>query len=335
MAKRTKSELKNYFQAGKRPTENQFGDLLDSYIHLDVSDLAYGEGGTNTINREDAGGSGEGLRSGFYQTSNPINYPAGATSWWHLLDVRHSNINNNYAMQVAGSFFDQDLWYRKTSNDATQAWRKIIAAEPNGNVGIGIENPQTKLDVNGFVTSRITDSAINSSNTSGFIVNQLGINVLEMSYTRDGQGVGVIKTPLNNHIVIGTNNTERIRVHGSTGNVGIGTQNPDQKLTVKGKIHAEDLILDMNVPADYVFQKYYDNYSSIREDYSMMTLNELEAFIKENKHLPEIPSGDKMTQDGLALGDFQMKLLQKIEELTLYAISQNNEIKQLKSHINI
>ncbi|SFN74538.1 hypothetical protein SAMN05421738_1363, partial [Algoriella xinjiangensis] len=41
------------------------------------------------------------------------------------------------------------------------------------------------------------------------------------------------------------------------GRVGIGTSNPDEKLTVKGKIHAEEIIVDLAVPADYVFQKYF------------------------------------------------------------------------------
>ncbi len=89
----------------------------------------------------------------------------------------------------------------------------------------------------------------------------------------------------------------------------------------------------MNVPADYVFQKYFDGQSSLRPDYQMPTLQELESFVKENKHLPEIPSEEAIIKDGVNLGDFQMKLLQKIEELTLYVISQNKEIENLKAII--
>jgi len=322
MAKKTKSELKNYFQAGKRPTESQFEDFLDSYIHLDVSDLSYGEANTNTLFRDNAGASGEGVRSGFYQTSSPINYPAGASSWWHLLDVRHSNIGNNYAMQIAGSFFDQNLWYRKTSNDPTKEWRKIIASEANGNVTITGRTVINKdLGTNHYIDVAQHNAQFQIGRTSDN--KSLEFAVLD-------NGTGIIQAKESS---VGYHNL-CINPHPNAGNIGIGTINPDQKLTVKGKIHAEDVIVDMNVPADYVFQKYYDNYSSIREDYSMMNLNDLEAFIKENKHLPEIPSGEKMTQDGVTLGDFQMKLLQKIEELTLYAISQNKEIEQLKSQIN-
>ncbi|UHO39358.1 hypothetical protein H5J24_04390 [Chryseobacterium capnotolerans] len=74
------------------------------------------------------------------------------------------------------------------------------------------------------------------------------------------------------------------------------------------------------------FKKYFDGQSSIRPDYRMPTLQELESFVKENKHLPEIPSGEAIVKDGVNLGDFQMKLLQKIEELTLYIIALKKEI---------
>lgn len=210
----------------------------------------------------------------------------------------------------------------------------IVLNRDAGNVGIGINNPQAKLDVNGFVTATINNSAISPMNSVGFSINELGSKVCEMSFSRNGNGIVELKTLGSRHLTLGTNGMERIHINATTGNIGIGTQNADQKFTVKGKIHAEDVIVDMNVPADYVFEKYYDNHSSIREDYSMMNLNELESFIKENKHLPEIPSGNKMTQDGVTLGDFQMKLLQKIEELTLYAISQHKEMEQLKSQLN-
>jgi hypothetical protein len=144
------------------------------------------------------------------------------------------------------------------------------------------------------------------------------------TWIQSHEGAPLHINPIGNPLILNKNG----------GNVGIGTQNPDQKLTVKGKIHAEDVIIDMNLPADYVFQKYYDNYSPIRTDYHMPDLKELESYIKENKHLPEIPSGETIMKDGVKIGDFQMKLLQKIEELTLYMISQNKEIEKLQTLIN-
>jgi hypothetical protein len=63
-----------------------------------------------TRNRTNAGLQGNnGATSGFFETAAPVNFPTNASSWWHLLDVRHSNTANNYAMQFSGSFFDQNL----------------------------------------------------------------------------------------------------------------------------------------------------------------------------------------------------------------------------------
>lgn len=70
-------------------------------VGLCVSVLGYSQ----TQTRDDAGLQGNaGAVSGFFETANPIHYPAGATGWWHLLDIRHSTTINNYAMQLAGGF---------------------------------------------------------------------------------------------------------------------------------------------------------------------------------------------------------------------------------------
>lgn len=93
--------------------------------------VMWGNSLTRTESRNDAGLRGDaGARSGFYETSTPTpstSWPTGASSWWHLLDVRHSNNGNNYALQIAGSFFDQSLYYRKTNNNPSQAWTKIVS----------------------------------------------------------------------------------------------------------------------------------------------------------------------------------------------------------------
>ncbi|HLP04163.1 MAG TPA: hypothetical protein VK152_01920 [Paludibacter sp.] len=102
-------------------------------------------------------------------------------------------------------------------------------------------------------------------------------------------------------------------------------------LSVKGKIHAEEVVVDLNVPAaDYVFDK----------NYSLMPLHKVEEYVKANSHLPEIPSAAEVKEKGLSMGEMQNKLLQKIEELTLYVIdlqkaneAQNAEIKGLKSQL--
>lgn len=106
----------------------------------------------------------------------------------------------------------------------------------------------------------------------------------------------------------------------NTGNVGIGTTNPDSKLTVAGNIHSREVKVTINAGADFVFEK----------EYNLPTLESIEKFVKQNKHLPEIASEKEMKENGLLLGEMNIKLLQKIEELTLYTIQQQQEIYEQK-----
>jgi len=121
------------------------------------------------------------------------------------------------------------------------------------------------------------------------------------------------------------------------GMIGIGTNNPDQKLTVKGKIHTQEVLVDLNgaVAPDYVFEKYYQGQSALNSDYQMLDLKSLEAFLKQNHHLPEIPSAQKLKEDGLELKSMNLLLLQKIEELTLYTIEQQKQLDALQDQIKL
>ena len=66
-----------------------------------------------------------------------------------------------------------------------------------------------------------------------------------------------------------------------------------------------------------------------------MPLNEVEAFVKENKHLPNVPSATEMVENGLDVAQMDAKLLEKVEELTLYIIEQNKQIEELKAAVQI
>lgn len=107
----------------------------------------------------------------------------------------------------------------------------------------------------------------------------------------------------------------------NSGNVGIGVMDPDAKLTVNGNIHAREIKVDLSVPGpDYVFEKTYP----------LRSLPSTEAFIKAHKHLPEIPSAAQMKNDGVNLSEMNMLLLKKVEELTLYLVEKDKEIKALR-----
>ena len=103
----------------------------------------------------------------------------------------------------------------------------------------------------------------------------------------------------------------------SEGNIGIGVLNPQNKLDVVGTIRATEVKVETGW-ADFVFDK----------DYKLPTLQEVENHINEHKHLPDIPSEAEVKENGVSLGEMQAKLLQKIEELTLYVIKQDKTIKE-------
>ncbi|MCC6447061.1 MAG: hypothetical protein IT215_00035, partial [Chitinophagaceae bacterium] len=111
------------------------------------------------------------------------------------------------------------------------------------------------------------------------------------------------------------------------GRVAIGTvasMPTGYKLYVKDGILTERLKVAVNGSgnwADYVFA----------EDYNLLPLDHVEAFIKENKHLPNVPSAEAMAENGLDVATMDAKLMEKIEELTLYLIEMKKEIKSLKA----
>ena len=101
------------------------------------------------------------------------------------------------------------------------------------------------------------------------------------------------------------------------GDIGIGTAAPDAKLSVNGTIHCKEVKVDLENWADFVFDT----------DYELPTLRAVENHIKKKGHLSGIPSSKEIKKNGVLLGGMNAKLLQKIEELTLYAIAQEKKIK--------
>jgi hypothetical protein len=107
----------------------------------------------------------------------------------------------------------------------------------------------------------------------------------------------------------------------NTGRIGIGFSNPQYKLSVDGTISASEVKVSITPNSDYVFEP----------DYNLRPLEELDAYIKDNKHLPDIPSAEEFKVNGVGLGEMDDMLLRKIEELTLYVLDLKREIEELKA----
>lgn len=124
-------------------------------------------------------------------------------------------------------------------------------------------------------------------------------------------------------------------VHEKEGKVGIGTSTPDELLTVKGKIHTQEVLVDLNgaVAPDYVFEDYIDGTSALNPSYARLSLTALAEYIEKNRHLPGIPSASSMELEGIALKEFNLLLLEKLEELTVYTLEQQEEIEKLKMRV--
>ncbi len=167
---------------------------------LDLNQGTFGFGASNerTEYQNDAGAINGATQSGFFQTSAPApaaDWPVGANSWWHLIDCRHTNGSNYYAMQFAGSFFDQNLYFRKLNGSPNTAWERVMTSsdisgttnyiskftssntignsqvyDDGTNVGIGIAPGYQKLTVNGNAT--IGNGATYGTGSPGLAIGQ-------------------------------------------------------------------------------------------------------------------------------------------------------------------
>ncbi len=203
-----------------------------------------------------------------------------------------------------------------------------------GNVGIGTTSPIAKLDVVG-------DGKIGSLSNRYYLriaskewpeirfqtpLSDRKIRIGAAHETNSHYGIGegdfYVYTSTANSMPLIVNKNGNVSLVKKKGNVGIGTTTPDAKLTVKGNIHTQEVKVDLNgaVAPDYVF----------KEDYKLKSLDQVQAYINKNGHLPNIPSAAEMEKEGVLLKEMNLKLLEKIEELTLYTLEQQKEIERLK-----
>lgn len=115
----------------------------------------------------------------------------------------------------------------------------------------------------------------------------------------------------------------RVLAENTSGNVGIGTDTPKEKLSVNGNIRAQQVKVEVANWPDYVFDP----------NYKMRSLEETERFIKQHGHLPEVPKATEVEKDGISLGEMNKILLKKIEELTLNVIENKKRAKIMQERL--
>ena len=256
-------------------------------------------------------------------------YNLGNVLYWNNEPLGQSNANN--------------AWYIADQN--------VLLSDPSHLIGIGTQNPLQKLHIeNGKILVRGSDNWF-----PGLIIqNEIGRSVLQLRGTTSASNFSsteLVFEDLTNGktwTMLNTNtNTFKIVNHqddanyasplkiefgaptnsltiNSNGNIGIGSLANEHKLAVAGSIISEEVIvkLQSNWP-DYVFN----------DDYQLPELADVKQFIQQNHHLEGVPSEEEIQNNGINIAGIQSKLLQKIEELTLYVIKQDEEINSLKDEV--
>lgn len=274
----------------------------------------------------------------FSQYSNPIEF-------------LHSSYGAGYGSKIyytdegAGGVTNLRIAVRGGTTAYTDAM-VIRAADVNGgglgNIGIGMAAPTSRVHIQGGSLGSNLGDKINLmtlQNGCGSGGNWSYIDMYSyrssagnswlsassrIQQTIDGTKMGFLEfnSPnLRNGLSLGTNNLSRLTIT-DNGNVGINTSTPGSfQLAVEGKIGARGVTVTLANPwPDFVFQN----------EYPLLSLDKLAAYVALNKHLPGLPSASEVEKNGLDLGNNQAKLVEKIEELTLYTIDLQKQLAAVR-----
>ncbi|WP_348621522.1 hypothetical protein [Pedobacter lusitanus] len=203
-----------------------------------------------------------------------------------------------------------------------------LSITPGGNVGVGTTTPSGALEISGqsngdqlIISRNVLAGGEGPGITFKNIINNSTIEKIGgiESQLKSG-GVGAVSGSLNLFTLNNSVKVDAISV-APNGDVGIGTADTrGYKLAINGNIRSKEIMVETSNWPDYVFES----------DYPLISLTELKNYIDHNKHLPDLPSAQEVTKNGINLGEIVKVQTKKIEELTLHLIEKDKQFDSLR-----
>jgi hypothetical protein len=287
--------------------------------------LGYGAGGSSTVS--------------FAAGNNVLGNATSSSSYNVALGFQVLNENTTGSANLAIGFGTLNHNTTGSSNIAIGMYALKSSNTGSNSIAIGPQTLRISLGSQNIAIGTYAGQSLTTGNNNIFFGDVSGSSVttgnnnLLIGHSASGPDPGIttgsnntiigsflrgFPSSMSNHIILGDGSGNQRLVIDDRGYTGIGTNNPDAKLTVAGTVHASAVLVDQAVQAtpDYVFNK----------DYDLATLKDVKSYIDKNHHLPEIPSAAQVAKDGINLGEMNTKLLKKIEELTLYLIEKDKQL---------
>lgn len=243
---------------------------------------------------------------GITPTSSTANYKLyvkGATYLNGAVTV-NSTAKVNSSLTVSGTTTMNGSLICKGTDNRFNKWLRVYATDEAGKVNLLISKDNSVTE----------GMRISSSGKNNFA--DLAISAMNFSFTTDGNA---------KIMTMKKNNVNMLANLDVTGKITCHNEIEVAEVLKANQIKAQDINVELNNAADYVFE----------ENYNLRPLSEVESYVKENKHLPGVPSAAEISENGMSVSQMSNLLLEKVEELTLHMIELEKENKALKAEMEM